>query len=30
MDLIEAKTELARTQAMKDLNGNLSNKIDLF
>ena len=30
MDLIEAKTELARTQAMKELNGNLSNKIDLL
>lgn len=30
MDLIEAKTELARTQAMKEINGNLSNKIDLL
>lgn len=30
MDLIKAKTELARTQAMKELNGNLSNKIDLL
>lgn len=30
MDLIEAKTELARTQAIKELNGNLSNKIDLL
>lgn len=30
MDLIEAKTELARTQAMKELNGKLSNKIDLL
>lgn len=30
MDLIEAKTELARTQAMKELNGNLSNKIDIL
>src|SRR5574344_2137652 len=30
MDLIEAKTESARTQAMKELNGNLSNKIDLL
>lgn len=30
MDLIEAKTELARTQALKELNGNLSNKIDLL
>ena len=30
MDSIEAKTELARTQAMKELNGNLSNKIDLL
>lgn len=30
MNLIEAKTELARTQAMKELNGNLSNKIDLL
>ena len=30
MDLIEAKTELARTRAMKELNGNLSNKIDLL